>query len=1156
MRWPWQRDRGVPPVADPGARAARAGAGGAATSASDATGAATSASSNASSSLSAAAPVSDPRAATESTAGWAFLPPLQRTVGPVELTSRPVAFLADLPTRAGLPFTGPMTHVVDHRAPSGVVDGDGDRSAPPVQRSADVDLTVLPPAPRAAAPVQRRTGGLVALDSAPAGTPRLRAVPVDPPAPDVPAPGAAAEPAAVADAADSGDGWTADGWAAPAVPGEVGSDGSWRDGAATTVPIASPPPAATAPTRTDSAAAVQRRVGLGAPISRSPLASTPPDLTLVQRDATSSPRASGGSTGGATDGATGGAGHGDGPGAPTAQRTVHDAVTGPAAAPADGWTGGPGRSSAERPPAAPRAPGGGGEVHAAATAAEPGAGAVQRATDAPGTAGPERATAPVDGAAVAQRSTGGAAVAQRSTGSAAVAQRSSDGAGGRVPDTAEASVVDARVQRAADPSDGLPAVRVDPPTRTGAPALELARPSSEGPSAGSAGADGPVGATGGAPDGSSTADVDARASGVGASGDRDGPNVQRVAGDPSTLGGSGARSAGTAPAASAPDHADVPDGSAATPVQPAAPRPAPSSADALAVVQRRTDGTARAAGGSSGGEAGATSDDPGAGTTGSDGSAPTLGDAAPLTGPAVDDVPGSVGSATGTPVTPGSAVDLTLAAPPTAVQRSTATVGPSTPTTVPDLDALSGGGTATATGDSPSTTATPAPATPDGPPASATSTTSTISTAPPATPASPTTAAPSVQRVLPGGPLVVPDGTPGTPGGPGDASGAARGRTGPAVSPGTPRTSAGPDLPVVARSVTGPDATGTAGRRATPTTGPGAALRVGPLLAAAPAPVQLADRRPPTLLAGQPAARRAVPVQRAVVGAPPPSAPRTGGPTLSAPVLDRTAGGATPSVGAVASRRAGSPASAEEGVGGDVSGDVAPAPDAAPTTGPDDAVPQPGADAVGALSLTSASASASAPTDGSLATLQRSSDVRRLATIQRATDGAPSWSARVAGTGLTGAPGAPATTDRPLTPLSPGGAGAPAGPTVSRSTAPVRAETVTATPVTTEVAGPTTLPLVQRRTEHPPTTGAPVPPVTTPTVQRSDDAPPPPPAPTPVAAPDAGGAAPEGSAASPFAAATPADLDELARRLMTPLMRRVRGQLLVDRERRGTRTDR
>ncbi|NNH09153.1 hypothetical protein HLB10_18975, partial [Cellulomonas fimi] len=59
-----------------------------------------------------------------------------------------------------------------------------------------------------------------------------------------------------------------------------------------------------------------------------------------------------------------------------------------------------------------------------------------------------------------------------------------------------------------------------------------------------------------------------------------------------------------------------------------------------------------------------------------------------------------------------------------------------------------------------------------------------------------------------------------------------------------------------------------------------------------------------------------------------------------------------------------------------------------------------------------------------------------------------------------------------------------------------------------------------------------------------------------VAGPTGDAAGVAGAGTSPFAAATPADLDELARRLMTPLMRRVRGQLLVDRERRGTRTDR
>ncbi|NUU15794.1 hypothetical protein HP550_00830, partial [Cellulomonas humilata] len=48
---------------------------------------------------------------------------------------------------------------------------------------------------------------------------------------------------------------------------------------------------------------------------------------------------------------------------------------------------------------------------------------------------------------------------------------------------------------------------------------------------------------------------------------------------------------------------------------------------------------------------------------------------------------------------------------------------------------------------------------------------------------------------------------------------------------------------------------------------------------------------------------------------------------------------------------------------------------------------------------------------------------------------------------------------------------------------------------------------------------------------------------------------PRGGSPSPFAAASAADLDELARRLTPPLLRRVRGQLLVDRERRGVRVD-
>ncbi|WP_160142875.1 hypothetical protein, partial [Cellulomonas algicola] len=335
-----------------------------------------------------------------------------------------------------------------------------------------------------------------------------------------------------------------------------------------------------------------------------------------------------------------------------------------------------------------------------------------------------------------------------------------------------------------------------------------------------------------------------------------------------------------------------------------------------------------------------------------------------------------------------------------------------------------------------------------------------------------------------------------------------------------------PDLPLVARSTAAPDATASAGPGATTGAGPAQALSVGPLLAGRPAPVQLADR-PPTLLAGQVATRRAVPVQRAVPGAPAPASPRTGGATLTTPVLDPTRGGAASAVGAVASRRADGSTDPVPSHGADLAVALTGTSPARSTTHPDAADDSRPTDAPAVLPVPSATAS---PVDGALVTLQR-----------------------------TSAPGTSATTDRPLTPLSPGGAGAPVGPTVSRPTTPVRADASSADTTatgTTEVPGP--LPLVQRRVEptSTPPTLPPEPPAATPTVQRSDDAAPPPPVATPVAAADAAGAAPEGSGASPFATATPADLDELARRLMTPLMRRVRGQLLVDRERRGTRIDR
>ncbi|NUU16773.1 hypothetical protein HP550_05860, partial [Cellulomonas humilata] len=146
MRWPWQRAR--PPLGAPTVQR-----------------------------------VAGPPA--ESRAGWAFLPPLQRTVGDAELTSAPMAFVDALPTRARPMLTGPMSHAVSPVAPSGVLDGDGGRLATPSTRSSDIDLALVPPAPRPtpgrpAVAVQRQaTGTLVGLGAPPADVPPLHAVPLD-----------------------------------------------------------------------------------------------------------------------------------------------------------------------------------------------------------------------------------------------------------------------------------------------------------------------------------------------------------------------------------------------------------------------------------------------------------------------------------------------------------------------------------------------------------------------------------------------------------------------------------------------------------------------------------------------------------------------------------------------------------------------------------------------------------------------------------------------------------------------------------------------------------------------------------------------------------------------------------------------------------------
>ena len=197
MRWPWQRGDGGTGGADEGAAdptARRAGSEG-----SEGDGRAVAPGP-------APAASSEPAARAESRAGWAFLPPLQRTIHAPELTSRPTAFLHDLPTRQGLSLTSGMSHVVDSRAPSGVVADEAGEHVP-VQRSADVDLSVLPPAAPPEAPARRGgQGSLQRLAAPPAGVRPVRAVAVDPdpsfvaPVGPLPSVQRSADPSASADA--------------------------------------------------------------------------------------------------------------------------------------------------------------------------------------------------------------------------------------------------------------------------------------------------------------------------------------------------------------------------------------------------------------------------------------------------------------------------------------------------------------------------------------------------------------------------------------------------------------------------------------------------------------------------------------------------------------------------------------------------------------------------------------------------------------------------------------------------------------------------------------------------------------------------------------------------------------------------------------------
>ena len=148
MRWPWQRDHGSGSASVTGGSSA---------------------------------------ARPPAPMGWAFLPPLQRTLAGIEPITRPQEFPHELPAWRNPSYTAPeLTHAVSPDAPSGIIDGDGGRAtgSPVMRQPVAVELALLPPARPSVQRAVRRRGA--ALTSAPE-TPGLpvvhRSAVADEPAP-------------------------------------------------------------------------------------------------------------------------------------------------------------------------------------------------------------------------------------------------------------------------------------------------------------------------------------------------------------------------------------------------------------------------------------------------------------------------------------------------------------------------------------------------------------------------------------------------------------------------------------------------------------------------------------------------------------------------------------------------------------------------------------------------------------------------------------------------------------------------------------------------------------------------------------------------------------------------------------------------------------
>lgn len=148
MRWPWQRDR-----SEPG--------------------------------LQASAPELEAHQADRPPvppAGWAFLPPLQRVIGTMELAHGPDRFAGSLAAWANPSFTGPMSHLVTADAPPGVIDVDGGGTGTgEAYRSEPADLTLLiPPArPRPAGGLPTAVQRTASAADAPYEAPSVTASPDD-----------------------------------------------------------------------------------------------------------------------------------------------------------------------------------------------------------------------------------------------------------------------------------------------------------------------------------------------------------------------------------------------------------------------------------------------------------------------------------------------------------------------------------------------------------------------------------------------------------------------------------------------------------------------------------------------------------------------------------------------------------------------------------------------------------------------------------------------------------------------------------------------------------------------------------------------------------------------------------------------------------------